>query len=56
MNISRPRHLLYRSATVLGDLSAARRGPAAMGKRLVRKRAHRVTGGATQRVLRRVGL
>lgn len=50
------RRAAYRSAAVLGDLSAASKGPAAMGKRLVRKRAHRVTGGATQRMLRRVGL
>lgn len=56
MTAGQLRRLLYRGARAMGDVQAARRGPAAMGKRVVRRRAHAITGRATGRVLRRLGL
>jgi len=35
---------LYRSARVLGDVSAVRRGPRAIGRRILRRWVGRVTG------------
>lgn len=49
------RRLLYRGARALGDYQAAKRGPAGVGRRLVRRRAHRITGRATAKALRRFG-
>jgi hypothetical protein len=42
--ISALRTLLYTLAKVLGDVSAVRRGPEAVVKRLVRRQAGRMTG------------
>lgn len=50
------RRWLYLGARALGDYQAARRGPAAMGRRVVRRRSHRLSGRATARVLRNLGL
>jgi hypothetical protein len=44
MSINAIRRLLYRLAALLGDVQAVRRDPAAIAKRLVRKRVWRVTG------------
>lgn len=56
MNLSKLRPLLYRSGAVLGDVSAARRGPAALGKRVVRKQVYRAQGRASRKILRSIGL
>lgn len=50
------RSYLYRAARALGDVSAARNGPAAFGRRVARRRAYRATGRATSRLLRKGGL
>lgn len=50
------RQALYAAARLFGDLSAARRGPAAMGRRLVRRQAYRTTNALLGRGLRRWGL
>jgi hypothetical protein len=42
--ISALRSLLYGLAKLLGDVQAVRRGPEAVGKRLVRRAAGKVTG------------
>lgn len=56
MTAAQLRRLLYQGARVLGDYQAAKRGPASMVKRQVRRRAHRITGGGTARILRSLGL
>jgi hypothetical protein len=43
MTIGKLRSLLYWLACVLGDVQAVRRGPTAMGKRLMRRQAGRLT-------------
>jgi hypothetical protein len=40
----------YRVLSILGDIKASRRGPDALGRRIVRRHAHR----GLARVLRRV--
>ena len=50
------RSQLYRAARDLGNLNAAERGPAAYGKRVVRRRVYRTTNRWTRRVLRGFGL
>lgn len=50
------RSLLYRVARGMGDVSAARRGPSAYGRRVVRRRVYRTTNRATARALRQLGL
>lgn len=52
----RARSALYQAARILGDLQAAQRGPAPLGRRLVRKQAYRITNRALARGLRRAGL
>lgn len=47
---------LYRLARASNDARAVRQGPAALGKRLVRKRVYRTTGRSTRRVLKSFGL
>lgn len=47
---------LYGIARLLGDVSAARRGPAALGRRVVRRGAYRATNAALWRALKRAGL
>lgn len=39
------RSSLYRLARILGDIQAAKRGPQAMARRYLRKRALRAVGG-----------
>ena len=46
------RSLLYRIASLLGDIRAAQRGPAAILKRIVRKRATRAASRAINRATR----
>lgn len=50
------RSALYRAARLLGDYNAARRGPASLGRREVRKSVYRRTNRATSRALRSFGL
>jgi hypothetical protein len=50
------RSWLYRIARTMGDVNAARRGPSAYGRRVVRKRVYRTTNRATAKALRRFGL
>lgn len=47
---------LYRGARDLGNLEAAERGPASLGRRIVRRRVYRSGNGALSRGLRRLGL
>ncbi len=47
---------LLRLARIAGDVSAASRGPAVLGKRLVRRSAFRASTRATRLLLRMVGL
>jgi hypothetical protein len=57
--MGRPKSLrsqLYRAARDLGNVQAARRGPTAYGKRVVRRKVYRTTNGINQRVLREMGL
>ena len=56
MSIREIRRLLYRTGSVLGDVEAACRGPAALGKREVRKVATREVNRELRRALRRAGL
>jgi len=46
------RSQLYRAARDLGNIEAAEKGPAAYGKRVVRRKAYAKTNGALGRVLR----
>lgn len=47
---------LYRAARLSADARAVRKGPAAVGRRIVRKSVYRSSAKATRRVLRVVGL
>jgi hypothetical protein len=47
---------LYSMARFSADVRAARKGPVALGKRLVRKQVYRAEGTATRRLLRKIGL
>jgi hypothetical protein len=47
---------MYRGASILGDVEAARKGPSAAARRLVRKQAYRRAGGGFRRFLRVLGL
>ncbi len=46
------RSQLYRNARILGDMEALSKGPAAYGKRVVRKKAYRSSASATRSLLR----
>ncbi len=48
--------LLLRLARIGGDVSAIARGPGALGRRLIRRRAYRASFGLTRRLLRGLGL
>ena len=50
------RSQLYRAARDLGNVQAARQGPTAYSKRVVRRKVYRTTNGINQRVLREIGL
>jgi hypothetical protein len=50
------RSQLYRAARDLGNVQAARQGPTAYGKRIVRRKVYRATSGINQPVLREIGL
>lgn len=50
------RRTAWRVSSIGGDVSAATRGPAALGKRYVRKAATRETNRALRRFLRSLGL
>ena len=50
------RSQLYRGARDMGNLEAAKKGPEAYGKRVVRRRVYRTTNRLTGRFLRRLGL
>ena len=45
------RGFLYAAARLLGDVNAVRRGPKAVGKRIVRRIAGRVTGRLLRKAL-----
>ena len=47
---------LYRAARTSNNLRAASRGPVAYGKRQVRRRVYRRSGGFTRSVLKMFGL
>jgi hypothetical protein len=42
------RRILYRAASILGDINAIARGPKAILKRIVRKQINRQVGKATR--------
>lgn len=46
------RSLLYLIARLLGDVNAVKRGPDAIGKRYVRKVAHKQTARTLRKLLR----
>lgn len=46
------RSLLYALARLLGDVNAVTRGPAAIGKRIVRKAAYRAGARGIEKLLR----
>jgi hypothetical protein len=46
------RSQLYRAARDLGNVEAAEKGPAAMGRRVVRRKVYRKTNGALGKLLR----
>jgi hypothetical protein len=50
------RSQLYRAARDLGNVQAAERGPAAYGRRVVRRGVYRTTNGAVSRGLRKFRL
>lgn len=50
------RSQLYRSARLMGGLSAASKGPAAYGKRVLRRKAYRSSSSVTRSILRIFGL
>jgi hypothetical protein len=50
------RSQLYRGAGDLGNLQAARKGPASYGKRIVRRKVYRSTNRVTANFLRSLGL
>jgi hypothetical protein len=50
------RSQLYRRARDLGNLEAAEKGPAAVGKRYVRRAAYRKTNSRLGGILRALGL
>lgn len=45
-------NMLYRAARLSADARAVRRGPAAVGKRVVRKTVYRQSARATRKALR----
>lgn len=52
MSLASVRRALYRLASILGDINALRRGPVAIGKRLVRKAATKAAGRAINRSIK----
>ncbi len=50
------RSQLYRGARIMGDISAASKGPSAYGKRVVRRAAYRKSSSITRTILRALGL
>lgn len=50
------RSQLYKAARLMGTIQAATKGPAAYGKRVVRRKVYAKTNGALSRVLRNLGL
>jgi len=50
------RSQLYRDARILGDVTAASRGPGAYAKRTVRRGAYRASGSLTRSFMRSLGL
>jgi hypothetical protein len=47
---------MYRTARIMGDIDAAKRGPSAYGKRVLRKDMYRHSTSVTRQLLRLVGL
>lgn len=56
MTVGRVRGDSYRIARALGDVQAAKQGPVALGKRVVRKQAYRKTNGVLWEILKALGL
>lgn len=56
MGLDRARRGTYRLGRLLGDVNAAGRGPAAMGRRVTRRQAYRGVLGPLARWLRRLGV
>jgi hypothetical protein len=44
--------ILYRAARTSADLRAVRKGPAAVGKRIIRKQVYRKTNGVLAQILK----
>lgn len=51
-SIPKTRRTLYKSARILGDIQAIRKGPKAILKRMIRKRAGRGLGRGLKRLLK----
>jgi hypothetical protein len=43
---------VYRVLSILGDVKAARRGPDALGRRMVRRQAHKTLASWLRKVLK----
>jgi hypothetical protein len=52
VSLGRLRSFLYALARLLGDVQAVRKGPKAVGKRVVRRLAGRAAGRVLRRVLK----
>lgn len=52
LSIAKTRRSLYRGASILGDLQSIRKGPKAILKRAIRKRAGRGLGHGLKRLLK----
>jgi hypothetical protein len=50
------RSQLYRAARDLGNVQAARKGPAGLAKRVVRRKVYRSVNGPLGRLLRALGI
>lgn len=50
------RSQLYRAARDMGNIEAASRGPAAYGRRVVRRKAYAKSGSMTRAILKMLGM
>lgn len=50
------RSQLYRAARIMGDVEAAAKGPDALARRVVRRKAYRTSSGLTGSILRALGM
>ncbi len=52
MSISKIRSGLYKAASLLGDVQAVRKGPKAIGQRMIRKAAYRGFGSLLRKLFK----